>query len=125
MTSVMVLVVLCFNMVAKAEVEQRRLTGDEIVAIFSGATLFGKYTNGRPDWAEESAVTGQLYDVDLNWQIVGTWGTIDDLICYTYWTTGLQHCFDVYQEGGQLFFYEPGTDELIAYTYRIDRDRMT
>ena len=125
MTSVVVLAVLCLTMFAIAKAEERRLTRDEIVTIFSGAALFGKYTDERPDWAEETAVTGQLYDVNLNSKIVGTWGTINDTVCYTYWETALQYCFDVYEEDGQLFFYGPGTDELIAYTYRIDRDQTS
>jgi len=104
--------------------EGQKLSREEIVELLSGATLYGVYTDGRPDWAEQTAVTGELYDATDEWHDVGRWGTSGDLACYTYWRTMYQYCFDVYENDGQFYFYIPGTDELIAYTYRIDRDEM-
>jgi hypothetical protein len=102
----------------------KKLTEDEINHLLYGATLYGKYTDGRPDWSEQSAVTGQLYDGGNDWEEVGRWGLLGDMACYQYYNTGLQHCFEVYEFNEQFFFYSPGTDHLIAYTTRIDREQI-
>jgi len=109
---------------AAAEIDGRKLDQEEIVELLSGATLYGVYLDGRPDWAEQSTVTGELYDAADKWREVGRWGTSGDVACYTYWAAMRQYCFDVYEQDGQFYFYVPGTDTLVAYTYRIDRDEM-
>ena len=117
-------VTIAFAAAAQSGPEGIRLRKDDIARLFAGASLYGEYTEGRPDWAEETAVTGELYDAAENWNEVGRWGTSGDYVCYTYWHNMSQYCFEVYEVDGQLFFYTPGTDQLIAFTYRIERDQM-
>ena len=91
-----------------------KLEEPELLAVLSGATLYGRYEDGRPDWAEQTAATGQLYDVTDEWREVGSWTIIADMACYKYFDTGRVSCFDVYREGDEYLFYSPGTDHLVA-----------
>lgn len=125
------LIVLCvFSMIPAVAVAdqgidgQRALQEQEVLNLLSGATLYGKYADGRPDWAEQTAVTGQLFDVADGWKEVGSWTTIADMACYRYVEGTSLSCFDVYESEGIYYFYSPGTDQLVAYTTRIDRPPM-
>lgn|GEM_PF-3241804 len=102
----------------------RSLSEQEVLNLLSGATLYGKYTDDRPDWAEQTAVTGQLFDVADDWKEVGSWTTIAGMACYRYVDGGNLSCFDVYELDSVYYFYSPGTDNLVAYTIRIDRPPM-
>lgn len=105
--------------------ENLRVLGEqEVLNLLSGATLYGKYTDGREDWAEQTAVTGQLFDVADEWKEVGSWTTIADMACYRYVDGGNLSCFDVYEAEGVYYFFTPGTENLVAYTTRIDRPPM-
>lgn len=106
------------------ELELRMLEEQEVLDLLSGATLYGKYTDGRPDWAEQTAATGQLFDAADEWREVGSWTTIADMACYKYIENGDMSCFDVYEKDGVYYFFSPGTDRLIAFTTRIDRPPM-
>ena len=103
---------------------QRSLSEPDILYLLSGSTLYGEYTDGRPPWAEQTAATGQLFDVTDEWREVGSWTVIADMACYRYVDAGGLSCFDVYEAAGVYYFYTPGTDQLIAYTTRIDRPPM-
>ena len=102
----------------------KRLSEEELNHLLYGSTLYGKYVDGRPDWAEQTAVTGQLYDAADNWKEVGQWGMVGDAACYQYYNTGLRHCFDVYEADGRFYFYSAGTDYLVAYTTRVEREQI-
>lgn len=103
-----------------------KLSIAEILDLLSGATLYGKYVDGRPDWKEHSSVTGQLFDVQREWLEVGQWNAYEDFVCYSYAVPsdgmgpGLS-CFDVYEYKGDFYFYSMGSDYLVGYTYRVDR----
>jgi len=106
-----------------------RLDETAIVDLLSGSTLYGKYLDGRPDWAEQTAVTGQLFDVARDWLEVGQWSTYGDAVCYSYFLpTGAlapgTSCFDVYEFEDDYYFYSVGTDFLVGYTYRVDRPSL-
>ena len=111
--------------VAEPEAEGLRfLSEQEVLNLLSGATLYGKYTDGRLDWAEQTAVTGQLFDVADDWREVGSWTMIADMVCYRYVGEGNLSCFDVYESDAIYYFYTSGTENLVAYTTRIDRPPM-
>ena len=117
--------ILCFvfgaSAVAQGIENQTRLIEQEILNLLSGATLYGEYTDGRPGWAEQTAVTGQLFDGADDWKEVGRWTVIADMACYQYEDKADLSCFDVFEAGGVYYFYAPGTERLVAYTTRIDR----
>ena len=86
--------------------------------------MYGKYTDGRPDWKEQTSVNGSLLDAADEWTEVGSWNVIGRMACYSYWDPAGTHCFDVYEEDGTYFFYLPGTDDLIAYSYKVEKRPM-
>lgn len=107
----------------------QRLSEAALLDLLSGSTLYGTYTDERPDWAEQTAVTGQVFDVARDWLEVGQWATADDVVCYSYFlpSGGLApgtSCFDVYEYGGDYYFYSTGTDYLVGYTTRVDRPSL-
>ncbi len=101
-----------------------RLTEEDVTYLLYGSTLYGIYVDGRPDWAEQTAVTGQLYDVTDDWAEVGTWNVIDGMACYYYWRSSGLFCFDVYEWQGQYYFYVAGSTRLVAITTRVERQPL-
>ena len=126
--SVILCAIICFVSgqfaLAQSIESQTRLIEQEILNLLSGATLYGEYTDDRPGWAEQTAVTGQLFDGADNWKEVGRWTVIADMACYQYEEDAGLSCFDVYEVEEVYYFYAPGTDRLVAYTTRIDRPPM-
>jgi len=106
---------------AHAETVGQRLSPEEITELLYGATLYGEYVDGRPDWAEQTAVTGQLYDVMKDWKEVGRWSVVEGKACYQYLNNGRIPCFDVTFYDKRYYFYLSGTDELVAITTRVER----
>lgn len=107
---------------ANAGTVGQRLSQDEITHLLYGATLYGEYVDGRPDWAEQTAVTGQLYDVLKDWEEVGRWSVVSGMACYQYFETGTVPCFDVTLYEERYYFYSAGSDELVAITTRVERE---
>ncbi len=106
------------------ETKGRQLLEEEVLDLFSGTVMFGKYTDGRPDWKEQTSVNGELLDVEQEWVVVGTWTVVSDMVCYRYWEPPGTHCFDVFERDETYYFYLPGTDKLIAHSYKVEKRPM-
>ncbi len=109
---------------ANEDSKGRQLIEEEVVELFSGTVMFGKYTDGRPDWKEQTSANGTLLDAADEWSEVGTWTVIADMVCYRYWDHADTHCFDVFERENAFYFYLPGTDILVAYSYKVEKRPM-
>ena len=98
--------------------ELRLLTGDELVAAFSGKTHYGTYKEfrektGTSQYSEHTKADGTTLYNEGELTITGRWRAAGDRVCFAYdeEVSGV-HCFIIYELGTCLYGYNPSYTSL-------------
>lgn len=96
------------------------LTDEALRQEFADRRLEGCYPNGSR-WAERTAAGGLLYDDLQGGVLVGDWWVEDGQICYFYPATMATRdeaaCWQVIKDGGDYYFFFPGTSLIGGASY--------
>lgn len=100
--------------------EGKRLSGQDILATFSDADMYGTFTNGEPDWAERTTADGRVLDLNQQETLVGSWAVANDEACYIYHgKPSALVCYAMHEANGTLLFYNAATGRIVAKTKKI------
>lgn len=97
---------------AAARVEPYWMADDDLTAAFSGATISGRYADGRT-FVESYTADGKLRyeEGERRWQ--GHWSVVSGLFCTIYRQSGTGGCFRVHRIGPNCFefYFQTRTEE--------------
>lgn len=99
------------------------LSGPEIKALFSGATMRGTFVADGSAWAETTTKSGRVLDVLKGRKHVGAWFVKDDWMCYVYYgNPPAKPCYVIAQDGNLFWFRDSQSGEIVA---RAKKDKLS
>ena len=95
----------------------RQLSGAEIVEIFGGTTVEGRYGDGRGVFVEYRSADGRLTTIESDGRTYyGAWNVDGDRLCFVYADFPVNKCVDVLAKDGRYVDVRIGGREFGKYT---------
>ncbi|WP_422365409.1 hypothetical protein [Pelagibius sp.] len=95
----------------------RVMTGEEIVSVFSGQTVEGRYSDGRGVFVEFRSADGRLTTIESDGRTYhGTWSVDGDWLCFIYTDFPVKKCVEVLTKDGRYVDIRTGGREFGKFT---------